>query len=113
MPYTPQTVWSAIQAAKEARHDPGRVRLRDPARIEEAAQAAGQPGAKVIAGGQSLLSPTAAPRAADTSWTSGASSAGRHLIHGGRRAEIGAMTTYAGGPAAPARMGPRRCREHR
>ena len=68
-----------------------------PGSIEEAAQAAGQPGAKVIAGGQSLLPLMKLRLARPTTLVDIGRIAGlvgtRYTEDGG--AEIGAMTTYA------------------
>ena len=68
-----------------------------PVSIEEAAQAAGQPGAKVIAGGQSLLPLMKLRLARPTTLVDIGRIAGlvgtRYTEDGG--AEIGAMTTYA------------------
>ena len=61
MPYTAQKVWGAIQGAsngarREARHDPGGVRVHPGGQHRGRARPlAGDDGAKVIAGGQSLL----------------------------------------------------------
>ncbi|MET1232278.1 MAG: xanthine dehydrogenase family protein subunit M [Candidatus Limnocylindrales bacterium] len=68
-----------------------------PGSVEEAAQAAGQPGAKVIAGGQSLLSLMKLRLARPTTLVDIGRIPGlvgtRYTEDGG--AEIGAMTTYA------------------
>ena len=68
-----------------------------PGSIEEAAQAAGQPGAKVIAGGQSLLPLMKLRLARPTTLVDIGRIAGlvgtRYTEDGG--AEIGALTTYA------------------
>ena len=68
-----------------------------PGSIEEAAQAAGQPGAKIIAGGQSLLPLMKLRLARPTTIVDIGRIAGlvgtRYTEDGG--AEIGAMTTYA------------------
>ena len=97
----------AVHAADGLVRDPGRegrpgmipaafdyVR---PGSIEEAAQAAGQPGAKVIAGGQSLLPLMKLRLARPTTLVDIGRIAGlvgtRYTEDGG--AEIGALTTYA------------------
>ena len=55
MPLTPRAVWRAIRPRREARHDPRGVRVHRAGSARRSASIARRPGAKLLAGGQSLI----------------------------------------------------------
>ena len=87
-----------------------------PGSIEEAAQAAGQPGAKVIAGGQSLLPLMKLRLARPTTLVDIgriAGLVGTRYTAGRRSGDRGDHDLRPGHGRDAARVGPRRRREHR